>query len=320
MDRLPKCLIAGLIVALVATVLWELRQRQDFVQGRGEVEAARETMAQLQDRLSAAEKGREQAELKLSNQINLNVRRILPGIHPGGDSFDDKFNAVADRDPMWGPYYRKLWRRMTLPKYEVLFPFLNLPAEKLPPLRDLLVERAICQKLAADHLRELGHKFGSPEVVTAMAQAKDDVEKRIENLVGQDAAEKLNEWEVAAYNFSGHWDGHVGQDAVTLSDAGFHLDKAQLVKLALIQNEVYNRELNPAAGSEDAANKTDPSTGLTQLDEQLFARESEVLPSSEIAVLRDWKLEEYRAKKALDRLRSSFRKSLENKDLPNQSN
>ncbi len=183
-----------------------------------------------------------------------------------------------------------------------------------------MVERAICRKLAADRVRELGHMFGSPEVVVAMAQAKDEVESKIEKLLGKDAAEKLREWEVAAYNFSGHWDGRVGEYALTLGDSGFNLNNAQLVKLAFLQHEVYSRELNPAARSEDAANKPNPETGLTQPDEQLFAREAEILSPSEIAILRDWKLEEYRAKIALERLRSSFRQSLKTEDLSDHRN
>jgi hypothetical protein len=228
----------------------------------------------------------------------------VPAVRFEPVSFAERFNAAADRDPILGPHYRNFMRRETLATYEMLLPQLGIPAEKIPALKDLLVERAICGRLTANILREEGHKFNSPEVVAAISRAETDAEAKIKNLVGATAAQKLKEWNLAEYSL-----GQVRQDAVTLSDAGFQLNTGQQVKLAFMQSEIYSRELNPLARSGDAGTKVDPKSGLTQLEEQLFAREAEVLSPPEVAILRDWAIEVHRADAARANLGESLKKS-----------
>jgi hypothetical protein len=216
----------------------------------------------------------------------------------------DKFNAAMDRDPVWGPFYRKLERRRILSRYRILLAALKIPPEKLAPLEDLLVERAITSRQIVHRLREAGRKFNSPEVLAAVDHATDEVDAKIKPLIGDGIAQKLKEWNSAIYSYGNAPDGPVAQDAITLNEAGFELSTDQLVKLALIRYEVC--VLNPEVRAGSGAEQIDPKTGLTRLEKQLLARQAEVLSSAEIAVLRNWAIEEHHARAALDAVRAKF--------------
>jgi hypothetical protein len=114
----------------------------------------------------------------------------------------------------------------------------------------------------------------------------------------------LKEWNSAIYSYGNAPNGPVAQDAITLREAGFELSTDQLVQLALIRYEVT--VLSPQARSGSGSDRLDPKTGLTRLQEQLFARQAEVLSPAEIAVLRNWEIEEHRARAAVDAIRAKF--------------
>jgi hypothetical protein len=209
-----------------------------------------------------------------------------------------------DSDPVWGPFYRKLERRRIISRYNILLAALKVPHDKLAPLEDLLVERAISSRRVAHQIRNAGGKSSSPESIAAVSQATDDVDARIKMLVGADIAQSLKEWNSAVYLFGNAPDGTVAQDAVTLNDAGFELSSDQLVKLALIRHEVY--VLNPGGASATSGDKVDSKAGLTGLEERLLKREAEVLSHEEIAVLRNWAIEAHQARSALEALRAKY--------------
>jgi hypothetical protein len=232
----------------------------------------------------------------------MNPRRIFPEGKPPADlATIDKFNAALDSDPVWGPFYRKLERRRIISRYNILLAALKIPHDKLAPLEDLLVERAISSRRINHQIRDAGGKSSSPESIAAVGHATEDVDARIKMLVGGDAAQSLKEWNSAVYLFGNAPDGAVAQDAVTLSDAGFELSSDQMVKLALIRHEVY--VLNPEGAAGD---KGDPKAGLTGSEERLLKREAEVLSPDEIAVLRNWAIEAHQARLALEALRAKY--------------
>jgi hypothetical protein len=250
----------------------------------------------LEGRLRAAEAG-------LQGQGD--IRRMFPESRsvPAPENVD-KFNAAVDSDPVWEPFFRKLERRRVLSRYSILLTALKIPKEQLGPLEDLLVARAITNRYVVHQLRNSGQKFNSPDVISAVAHATEEVDARIAKLVGADVARKLKEWSSAIYSYGSVPDGPVAQDAVTLNEAGFELTTDQLVRLALIRYEVY--VLNPAARSGSGADQVDPKTGLNRLEEQLSVRQAEVLSPAEITVLRNWEIEAHKAKSALDAIRTKF--------------
>jgi hypothetical protein len=301
--RFPTPLIiAALIVSLGASLFWGVQQRRELARVRLGAAVIQQTLLDTEGRLRTAERARNAAEASLQGQHDMNPRRIFPEGRPIADPATvDKFNAALDSDPVWDPFYRKLERRRIISRYNILIAALRIPHDKLVPLEDLLVERAITSRRIAHQIRNAGGNSSSPESIAAVGQATDDVDARIDKLVGGNVAKSLKEWNSAVYLFGNAPDGTVAQDAVTLNDAGFELSSDQLVKLALIRHEVY--VLNTEGSSGD---KVDAKSGLTLLEEKLLRREAEVLSPEEIVVLRDWAIETHHARAVLEALRAKY--------------
>jgi hypothetical protein len=302
MRALAPSLIAALIVSSGASLFWGVRQRRELARVRVEEATVQQALDDAEGRLKVAERARNAAEASLRSQHELNPRRIFPEGRPVADPATiDRFNAALDSDPIWDPFYRKLERRRIISRYNILITALKIPHDKLVPLEDLLVERAITGRRIAHQIRNAGRNSSSPESIAAVGRATDDVDARIEKLVGASVAKNLKEWNSAVYLFGNAPDGTVAQDAVTLNDAGFELSSDQLVKLALIRHEVSVSTPEVPLGD-----KVDAKAGLTALEERLLKREAEVLSPEEIAVLRDWAVETHRARAVLEALRAKY--------------
>lgn len=300
-----RWLLAALSVALGAALFWAVQQRRELNREHLGEAADRQAFADLEGRLKAAEEARFAAEASLQARTDPNIRRMFPEGHsvPSPENID-KFNAAVDSDPVWEPFFRSLERRRVLSRYNLLLAALALPRDKLAPVEDLLVDRAIASRKILHQLRNAGKKINSPEAIGAVSQATDDIDARIEKFVGSDAARKLKEWNSAIYSYGNAPDGPVAQDAITLREAGFELSTGQLVKLALIRYEVT--VLSPEARPGSGGDRVDPVTGITPLEKRLFVREAEVLSAEEIAVLRTWTNGERRARAALNVLKAEF--------------
>jgi hypothetical protein len=298
-----RWLIVVLSGALCAALLWGAQQRRVLIRENVAAAADRQAVVDMGGKLRDAEKARLAAEAALQGQGD--IRRMFPESRsvPASGNID-KFNAEVDSDPVWEPFFRKLERRRVLSRYDILLTALKIPQDKLAPLQELLVERAITTRYIVHQLRNGGQKFNSPEVIAAVSHATEEVGAKITKLIGGDLANKLKEWNSAIYSYGSVPDGPVAQDAVTLKEAGFELSTDQLVMLALIRYEVY--VLNPEARSGSGADQVDPKTGLSHLEEQLSVRQAEVLSADEIAVLRNWAIEEHKAKAALDVIRAKY--------------
>jgi hypothetical protein len=294
-----------LSAALIACLLWAAAEHRATLRERARTEAERRAAAGLEVRLAAAEKARLSGEARWRGQTGQDIRRIFAESPTPPDSAAiDRFNAAADRDPVWGPFFRKLERRRVLARDQTLLAALRIPPDKLAPLEELLVERALAGRSTVHRLREAGRKFNSPDVIAAVDHATDAIDAEIEKLIGAEPARELREWNGAIYSYGTTPNGPVAQDAVTLADAGFALRPDQLVRLALIRYEVY--VLDPAGPAGAGGNRVDPKSGLTPLEEKLLRRDSEVLAPAEIDVLRDWSREQNRARAAVDALRARF--------------
>ncbi len=304
--RVPRLLlVATLTVSLGASLFWGVQESRELTRARLGAAADQIARDDIEGRLRTAERARNAAEASLQGQHAMDPRRTFPEGRPKADlATIDKFNAALDGDPVWAPFYAKLERRRIISRYKILLTALAIPHDKLVPLEDLLVERALTRRRIAHQFRTASGKSSSPESVAAVSQATDDVDARIDKLVGRDIAQSLKEWNGAVYLFGNAPDGTVAQDAVTLNDAGFELSSDQLVKLALIRHEVY--VLNPEPGSASSGDKIDAKAGLTGLEEKLLKREAEVLSAAEIAVLRNWAIEAHHAHAALEALRAKY--------------
>jgi hypothetical protein len=300
-----RWLLAALSVSLAASLFWGVQLRRQLAHERLGAASDHQLLSEQENRLRAAERARNAAEAVLQGGTGSGIRRMFPagGPLPSADAIN-KFNAAMDGDPVWAPFFRKLERRRILSRYNILLSALPVPQGKRAALEDLLVERAIASRRVVHEQRVAGRKFDSPEAIAAVAGATDGLDAKINDLVGADIAGKLREWNTAIYSYGNAPDGPVAQDAVTLSDAGFEVTSDQLVKLALIRYEVY--VLNPGPRPASAAEAVDPATGLTAQETRLLEREAEVLSKDEVAVLRNWSIEEHRARRAADAIRSTF--------------
>jgi hypothetical protein len=295
------------LLALAASLFYGIRQHRVLMQERLGVAADRQALMDMDVRLKDSENARVAAETISKNQPGFSIRRLFSGTKAvQATGTIDKFNAAVDADPVWEPFYRKLEHRRILSRYNILLNALKIPPEKRVPLEDLLVQRAIASRTVVHQLRNAGRKLNSPEVLGAVSQATDDLDAKIKVLVGPDIAQQLKEWNIAIYSYGNAPDGQVAQDAVSLREAGFEVTTDQLVKLALIRYEVY--VLNPGGrpGPISGADRIDPKTGLTRLESQLYSRDAEVLTPDEIVVLRNWTIEEHKARASLDALRAKF--------------
>jgi hypothetical protein len=300
-----RWLFAALSVSLGASLFWGVQQRRELNRARLAAAADRQAFTDMEDRLGAHEKARIATDANLQAQAGPSIRRIFPeGRSVPAPEVVDKFNAAVDTDPVWEPFFRSLERRRVLSRYNLLLAALAIPRDKLAPLEDLLVERAIASRKIVHQLRSAGKRADSPDSIAAVSQATDEVDARIEKVVGGEVARKLKEWNSAIYSYGNIPDGPVAQDAVTLREAGFELSTDQLVKLALIRYEVT--VLSPEARPGSKGDLIDPNTGITPLEMRLFAREADVLSADEVAVLRKWTTEEHRARAALDALKAKF--------------
>lgn len=305
MRRLVTPLAVAVMAALAASLAWGFRLKLELVRERLAAAAQREALERVEARLAASEQARRVAESSLQSQTELNIRRMFPESRSAADSAAlDRFNAAADRDPLWQSYFRQWERRRVLARYGIAIDALKIPAAKRKPLEDLLVERAIAMRMAVHKLREQDRSFNSPEVLAAFRRAADDADLKIRELVGDKAAQELKEWNSAIYFYSNVPDGPVAQDAETLREAGYVLSPDQLVKMALIRYETF--VLSPDARTGSGAEEVDPATGLTRLDGELLARQAEVLTPAEIAVLRAWTVEERKAGHEAQALRERF--------------
>jgi len=276
---------------VAASLCWLVALRRQLAHESHERELDRQAFVELGSRMPVHNGG--------------NARRVAAAEGPESASANlDHFNAALDRDPVWAAYFRKLERRRILSRYRILLAALKIPPERVGPLEDLMVDRAIASRNAVHRVRESGQKFGSPALISEVAHATDEVDAKIAKLVGADVAKQLWEWNSAIYSYGNAPDGPVAQDAVTLHEAGFELTPDQMVKMALIRYEVF--VLNFDAHPSPAKDPVDPSTGLTHREDQLFKREADVLQPAEIAVLRKWTAEEHQARAIAATLRLKF--------------
>jgi hypothetical protein len=298
-------LVTALAIALGASLYWGVGQRRELARMSAEADTNRTANGDLEKRLATSDRARLAAESNLQGHRDLNIRRTFPvgGPHAAPEEVA-RFNAAMDADPVWSPFFRKLeWRRV-VSHYNLLLSALNIPPHKLAILEDLLVQRAIETRRISRQLRAPGGQPGTPEAAAGADRTTEDIDVKIETLVGADAARAVREWNSAVFSYGNVPDGPVAQDAVTLGAAGFTVTNDQLVRLALIRYEVHaeNPEALPGAGGP----KLDPKTGLTGMEERLLARDAEVLSPEEIAVLRSWAVEENQARAALDALRARY--------------
>ena len=297
------CLCAVLAAGFGYALFWGYQQSRALETVRVGSAAQHRDADVLAERLRTSERARSAAEASALGLHEMNPQRLFTDGHaPATQQTVLEFNAAADADPVWGPFYRKLERRRVLARYAPLLDALQVPAGKRQALEGLLVDRAIAVHRAP-------HVAGPASAKPPAGPSPASIDGQILQLVGADLARQIKEWNSAVYAYGNAPDGPAAQDAVTLKDAGISVTADQLVRLALLHHEVF--VLSPAG---PGGNTVDPKTGVTPMEERMFERESTVLPPEAVAVLRAWSVEEHRARAALDLIKARFH--IENGRVP----
>lgn len=163
---------------------------------------------------------------------------------------------------------------------------LNLPPEKIPLFKQLLVERAAAQEDAAQIMGSAGKRGDMPEYWQAQAKATEAVHQEMAILLGEGGTEKLAEFLPL---------GRTYEMAQSLfgSRMGFSdvpLTKEQKLLLAKAMRDVGFSTENPNYYW-TAKQSADPETGWNPVYQKLVEQAKLFLSSEQIAVLKQVQIE-----------------------------
>jgi hypothetical protein len=260
------------VIAVNADLAWrDFRQRAEIASLRAKLAAVTATdetrLSDLKSRLAKAE----QATLAAQKKSQLS-----------GDAGSDGPFPWSGNDPSSDPAIAAINRRERLREisrqYGEAFAKMNLPADRLAKLKELLLARDDSASDAWAVAKKSG--LALPEAEVAGTQAASEVEDEIKGLFGMDAYNQLEEARAANGTKLSILLG-VGQD---MSGAGVPLSTDQVGALTQIYREVQNPEKNPTA-SALLESPADAQTGLTPLNQAIVDRASQVLSPAQFTVL-----------------------------------
>jgi hypothetical protein len=189
--------------------------------------------------------------------------------------------SEARKDPAYTAFWHKEQLRNIWRQYGDELTKLNLSADELAKVKNLLVER---QEASMD-AREAGLQAGLDRrtVNQATQAAAAEVNNEIKADIGQDAFMQLEQ-----SGQSGMVKQMIGnQLGVDLSAAGFPLTNDQLSSLAAI----YAQAIRPVAGL-PPGRAIDPETGLNPASQATLDQAARILTPSQLPLLRDYLLEQ----------------------------
>jgi hypothetical protein len=280
----PVAATLAALVLVLAAFLWrqekriqEMRER--VADAQAAIEAERETATQTARR--HAEELRESAE-KLAQ-----LKRELEVARAGAGTFHE--DDHASDDPEFTAFRLRQQRRLVQERYGDLFIRLKLSDEGLNQLKRLLIE-LLAQRSSdwsaanrtADASPREGAAAGATEVRSAAA-----VEKSIAELLGP-----ANYAEYQDFGLELTWvRPGVNRFANDAADAGQPLSAVQRTALSRMIFEATDPRYNPAmAGA--AARTPDPVTNLSQLDQDVLSRASDILSPAQMELFKRFRIQE----------------------------
>jgi RNA polymerase sigma factor (sigma-70 family) len=135
----------------------------------------------------------------------------------------------------------------------------------------------------------------------AISQATKDLDQAINSLIGVDANEKLEALKGTTFYNSGN---SVDESALDMEDAGVPLSAEQAQALAQILHNVSTPATNPDSGAPGFSD-ADPTTWLSPLDQQLFAKAASVLTPNQLQILKTSRSESNQQEAIINQYRSS---------------
>ena len=241
----------GLREIAIARTMTQLKQNyasqgRMLTENRSRLTALEEKYAVASSALAKAKEaaaGGGPGDAKKSETVSLNMRDLIRD-HPEMEEI-----------------FRKQVRRGILQQYGNILDSLNLPPDQKAKLKDLLVEQTVSPIEAARAAADLGVAPDSPKMQKARSQARREVQKEIDALVGPEVAGMFN----------GN-SAYLLQNGLNdLSDAGQPLSSDQVMAMMRITGDVADPQKNPGLrqpGSFDP----DPETGLSPAEQGVLQR------------------------------------------------
>ena len=203
--------------------------------------------------------------------------------------------------PEMAALQQKEMRRSVIRTYGRAIAALNLTSDKAAQLKELLVEKAVTSSDAMDAATQAGLQPTSGDTYKAISQATKDLDQAINSLIGVDANEKLEALKGTTFYNSGN---SVDESALDMEDAGVPLSAEQAQALAQILHNVSTPATNPDSGAPGFSD-ADPTTWLSPLDQQLFAKAASVLTPNQLQILKTSRSESNQQEAIINQYRSS---------------
>jgi hypothetical protein len=188
------------------------------------------------------------------------------------------------------PAYSALWRRMQLRRinrqYGDVLATLNLSADQLANLKNLMIDR----EEALLDARDASKNLPAAESRAAIFQAEDEVNKEIDALVGPGVMSQFaSTAEVYAIGRTIQ-----SQEGMDFTAAGLPLSAEQVSALADIYANFQIPERLKGTPDFDklVGAPADPVTGLTPLNQALLAQAAQVLSPAQLPILRQSLIDE----------------------------
>lgn len=190
---------------------------------------------------------------------------------------------IARDFPEYAVLQQKQARRRVMAEWGDGLTNLNLTADQLGQLKNLLVERIMSDTDAASAAREAGLLPGSAASNEAIKQASDAVEKQIVDLIGADGKAKLDEGQgVTVFKQQVAF-----MYQTDFTDAGVPMTSDQSFGLAQL--------LSVMAKNRPTGEIPDPATGLTSYDEQLLTQAAPILSAAQLEILKNDQIDQHRS-------------------------
>lgn len=276
---ITKTQLSVAIIAVVAgATIGGIAQHQQIVTLRDavqassvEVAATRELADEFAVKLSSAES--EMAGLR----TQLAARRASVASQPPTSRSDVTVIRTSDvvRDyPEYADLRKKERRRNALRQYHQGMIALNLPAEQLARLKELIVEKSMSLSDAQEAAKEAGFGPGRPETAKAMSEVAKVMDEAIVSLIGKESFEKLEA-------LRGHGNHSNAQShELDMWDAGVPLSAEQSQSLAFRLRSVVAPKNRPPGYY-----TVDPKTHLSPADYEFFKQAALMLSPTQLQIL-----------------------------------
>ena len=204
-----------------------------------------------------------------------------PGASAAGGRRVIHISDILKEHPEYTGFYEKQMRRNVERMYGDGLNTLNLPADKLVQLKDLLAERQISSLDAMQAAEAAGLQRGSPEWQAAMKQAADDAQQQIAAILGPNADNTLAQLAMRARIQTAVQNTY----APDFSYAGLGLSPAQ--SNGLVQAMADANYAGKDTSTRPANyNDVNPDSGLSPHDQRILNNAAQVLTPAQVQLLK----------------------------------